>query len=171
MTGTNTSAPDTRVDVAFRWKYVILPVAILFVAAVLALVFYFRLPAEAAYRFKNGIPISWLGRGYLLVWALGLQAVFTLMALALTFMATAGARRMQMGETPLSRGLFSIMGNIVALPQIIFAYVMLDIFLYNANGTHLPLLWLFALAVMVLGGATLAVLFARALMQARKLKQ
>ena len=51
------------------------------------------------------------------------------------------------------------MGNMVALPQIILSFAMLDIFSYNAYQTRIMPLWIFALIVMVLGGIVLGVFF------------
>ena len=51
------------------------------------------------------------------------------------------------------------MGNMVALPQIILGFAMLDIFLYNAYQIDILPLWIFALIVLVLGGIILGVFF------------
>jgi hypothetical protein len=142
----------------------------MFIAVVLGAVFYVKLPAETAYRFSRGVPVSWVNRGGFLAWALGLQLVFVVLSLAVSLLVTGTAGRMQLEETPLNRRLFAIIGNVVALPQMIIAYAMLDIFLYNIYGRTLPPLWVFALLVMFAGGVVLAVLFAGAFMQSRKLK-
>lgn len=161
---------NTPKIVSFRWSFVALPLAMLLISIVLAVIFYGRLSPEVAYRFSNGHPVSSASRGALLGWSLGLQLVFTLLSLAMTALVTYAARRMQVIETPLNKMLFAIIGNVVALPQIIIAYAVLDIFLYNIYVKSLPSLWAFALLVMVVGGAILAVLFARAMAQSRKLK-
>lgn len=172
VTAINTikTAKETRKSISFRWAYIILPAAVLLIALILAAVFYGRLPPETAYRFSGGVPVSWLDRGGVLAWALGLQLVFVLLSLAITFLVTGASRRMQLTETPLNRRLFAIIGNVTALPQIIIAYAMLDIFLYNIYEKALPSLWVFALAVMLTGGIVLAAVFARAFVQSRKLK-
>jgi hypothetical protein len=147
-----------------------LPAAMLLITIILAAFFYGKLPAATAYRFSGGVPVRWLDRGGVLAWALGLQFVLVLLSLAITFMVTGAARRMQLPETPLNRSLFAIIGNVVVLPQVIIAYAMLDIFLYNMDDKNLPPLWAFALMVMLAGGVVLAVLFTRAFAQSRKLK-
>ncbi len=58
----------------------------------------------------------------------------------------------------------------MALPQIIFLYATLNIFLYNIYDNSLPPLWIFALIVMFAGGVALAVLFLKAFSQSRRLK-
>ncbi len=58
------------------------------------------------------------------------------------------------------------MGNMVALPQIILCFAMLDIFSYNSYQIHIMPLWVFALIIMGLGGIILGVFFIRAIQQA-----
>lgn len=172
MTAIDTSAPlkDTPKDIAFRWAYVLLPAAVLLIALIISAVFYGKLPRETAYRFSGGLPVSRVSRGGFLAWTLGLQLIFVLLALTVTLLITGTARRMCLAESHLNRTLFGIMGNMVALPQIIIVYAMMDIFLYNIYGKALPALWAFALAVLFAGGVIMAVLFIRAFMQSRKLK-
>jgi uncharacterized membrane protein len=165
-------APDnaTPRSIGFRWSYIVLPAAVLVIAVILGTVYYGRLPAETAYRFSGGEPVSTAGRGAVLAGALGVQLVLVLLSVCFTLFVTMLARRIQVAETPLNRMVFGIIGNLVALPQIIIAYAMLDIFLYNINETALPSLWIFALGAMVAGGIVLAVLFTRAVGLARRLK-
>jgi len=59
----------------------------------------------------------------------------------------------------------SLMGNMVALPQIVFGFAMADIFVYNAYQIHLPPLWIFALVFMVVGGIVIGAVFVRAIRQ------
>jgi uncharacterized membrane protein len=168
----NTSQPATAPlkTASFRWTYVVFPLAVLLIAIVLAAVCYGRLPQDTAYRFSGGAPVNWTGRSSVLGWALGLQAVFVLLALGITLLISEAARRMNLADTPLNRRLFGIIGNVVALPQVIIAYAMLDVFLYNIYGKTLPSLLAFALLVMLGGGVVLAVFLARAFRETRKLK-
>jgi hypothetical protein len=140
------------------------------IAIVIAAICYGKLPQETAYRFSDGEPVSTLNRAALLGWALGLQFVFVLLALGLTFFITSATRRMQLAETPANRMLFTVIGNIVTLPQMIIAYAMLDIFLYNIGGKTLLPLWAFTVLVMFAAGVVLATIFARVIAQSRKLK-
>jgi len=64
--------------------------------------------------------------------------------------------------------LLAIMGNMVALPQLILCFAMLDIFLYNAYQRHIMPLWVFALVVMGSGGIILGIFFVQAIQQARQ---
>ena len=57
-------------------------------------------------------------------------------------------------------------GNMVAIPQIILDFAMLDIFSYNSFQTHLrPSVLVFALVVMVIGGIILGFFFVRTIGQ------
>jgi len=55
--------------------------------------------------------------------------------------------------------ILTFMGNILALPQIIVGFAMLDIFSYNSYQFHIMPLWLFALAIMGLGLLLLGIFF------------
>jgi hypothetical protein len=61
------------------------------------------------------------------------------------------------------RTIVALMGNMIALPQIVFGFAIADIFVYNAYQIHLPPLWIFALAFMVAGGVIIGVVFVRAI--------
>jgi uncharacterized protein YacL len=161
---------ETRKSIGFRRIYVAFPAAVLLIAIALAGIFYGKLPQETAYRFSGGTPVNWLDRQTFLAWALGLQFVFVLLSLAMTLFITMAVRRILPTETPLNRMVFGIIGNVIALPQIVIAYAMLDIFLYNIYEKSLPPLWAFALAVMLAGGIVLTALFVRAVAQSQKLK-
>ncbi len=58
-----------------------------------------------------------------------------------------------------------LMGNMVALPQVILCFAMLDIFSYNSFQIHIMPLWVFALIIMGLGGIILGIFFIRAVWQ------
>ena len=152
----------------FRWTYIVLPVAIPFISAILAAVFYGRLPSDVAYHFTDGAPDRWLSRGAITAWMVIPQFVLTLFALGITMTATMLVRHLLPGENILVRKALLIMGNMVALPQIILAFAMLYIFLYNSYQVHLMPLWIFALLVMVLGGIIPGFLLVRALRQSRR---
>ena len=154
---------------SFRWIYILLPAAILLLSVILAAFFYRLLPDEVAYRFSGDEPTRWFGRGGVTAWVIGLQLVFALLSLAITYIATTASRRLQLSETDLNRSLFTIMGNLMALPQIILFFAMLDIFLYNAYQIKLIPLWVFALIVMVLGGLVLGIFFIQTIRQFRRL--
>jgi uncharacterized membrane protein len=151
-------------DLTFRWKYVLLPVAILFLTIILATSFYSFLPDNVAYRFNlDGLPKAWLGHELVTVLMLAPQFLLALAALGITLGATKlGHSGGHIKSSVRVERILLLMGNMAALPQLVLSFVMMDIFSYNIYGIHLLPLWLFALIVMVLGGVILAVFFIRA---------
>ena len=152
----------------FRWTYIVLPAVILFLSVILTAFFYRLLPDEVAYRFSGDAPTHWFSRGGVTAWALVLQLVFALLSLIIAYIAATASRRLQLGESDLNRSLFTIMGNLTALPQIILFFATLDIFLYNAYQIKMIPLWVIALVVMVLGGVILGVYFIRTIRKFRR---
>jgi len=138
----------------------------LLLSIILSACFYHRLPAEVAVHFQaGGTPDKWLSPPMTLVLALLPQLLLSLVAVALVWVMTRVASRFwQTGETRVNlETIVSIMGNMIALPQIVLAFAMADIFVYNAYQIHLPPLWVFALIVMILGGVVIGVFFVRAI--------
>ncbi len=60
-------------------------------------------------------------------------------------------------------GIIRLMGNMMALPQIVLGFVMLDIFIYNSYRIHIMPLWIFAVIVMGAGVIVLGIFFLRAI--------
>ena len=146
-----------------------MPLAVLLLSIVLAAYFYHRLPVEVAYHFKSDdSPDRWLSRGALLLWMLLPQLVFTLMAGVITWGTTRLAARFWQPESTGIKlePILLLMGNMVALPETILCFAMLNIFVYNAYQIHLLPLWVFALIIMALGGVGLGILFVRTIRQA-----
>ncbi len=102
-----------------------------------------------------------------LVLALLPQLLLALVGVALAWGMTKLASRFWPPEgTKINlKTIVSLMGNMVALPQIVFGFAMVDIFVYNAYQIHLPPLWIFALIFMVTGGIVIGVVFIRAIRQ------
>ncbi len=143
----------------FRWKYAALPVAVLVISLLLAIVFYSRLPEEAAYHFTDGTPDRWLDREALIAWGILPQFFLTLLSFGIVWFTLRISSRFRQPAGEWLGSLLTLMGNMVALPQIVLSFAMLDIFSYNAYGKHFMPLWLFALIVMALGGVILGILF------------
>ena len=114
----------------FRWTYMILPIAILLICIVLTVFFYRLLPAEMAYSFQPDSPDNWSSRGGVIAWTLTPQFFFVLLAAAIVQgVIKLSARFMQLDNIRTFPGkVLSLMGNMVALPQLILAFAMLDIF-------------------------------------------
>jgi uncharacterized membrane protein len=153
---------------SFRWSYAAVPLAVLLLMAALSAYFYHLLPAEVAVHFEDGLADGWLSRQATLVLALLPQALLALIGLALAWVTTRMmARSWPEGTKTNPRTIIAVMGNMVALPQIVFGFAMADIFVYNAYQIHLPALWIVALVIMVAGGVIIGVVFSRAIRRER----
>jgi uncharacterized membrane protein len=138
---------------------------VLLLAVTLTAYFYHLLPAEVAVHFENGLPDGWLNLPMTLVLALLPQLVLVLVALALVWLVARLVSRSwpTEGTKTNPKAIMALMGNMIALPQIVLGFAMADIFVYNAYQIHLPPLWIFALLFMVVGGIVIGVVFWRAI--------
>ncbi len=102
------------------------------------------------------------------LWLLVPQLLFTLVAGAINLGITKlGILSKQPGSAWVKpEGILSLMGNMVALPQIILCFAMLDIFSYNAYQIHIMPLWVFALIIMGLWGIILGIFLILAIRRA-----
>jgi uncharacterized membrane protein len=128
--------------------------------------FYHLLPAEVAVHFEaDGTPDGWLSSSMTMVLALLPQFLLALIGVALAWVMARLASRLwpREGTRADPRTIVALMGNMIALPQIVFGFAMADIFVYNAYQIHLPPLWIFAVALMVVGGIIIGVVFVRAI--------
>jgi len=158
-----TDKADSRKTVAFRWKYIVAPLAILLMAIILVVFFYPLMPGEVAYHFTDGSPDRWMSRTSITSWLLIPQFLLTLLAAGIVWVAIRLSARLQPTENGAVSIMLAIMGNMIALPQIILGFAMLDIFSYNAYRIHLIPLWIFAVLVMVVGGIILGIFFLQAI--------
>jgi len=136
---------------SFRWSYVIAPLAVFLLSIILAAYFYHLLPTPVAVHFEvDGTPDRWLSREMAMVWVLLPQLFFVLMAGAIAWGATKLGTLFRQAESTRIKpeGIVSFMGNILALPQLILCFAMVDIFSYNSYQTHLVPMWIFWLAIL-----------------------
>ena len=162
-------AKETTKALTFRWHYIIMPLTILFLSVILTAYFYHRLPVEVAYHFKlDGSPDKWLSRKMIIVWMLTPQVLFTLGAGVITWGVTRLGILFRQAESILIKPerIISLMGNMIALPQTILCFAMLDIFSYNSYQVHIMPVWLFALIIMGLGGIIIGIFFIQIIRQA-----
>jgi len=96
------------------------------------------------------------------------QFLLTLLAGAIAWgMTKLGGLFRQTGSAGIKvERILLLMGNMVALPQIILCFAMVDIFSYNSYQIHLMPLWIFALIIVALGGIILGIFFIQAMRQA-----
>jgi hypothetical protein len=142
---------------------------VLLLVAALTAYFYHLLPAEVAVHFEGGSPDGWLSLRATLVLALLPQFLLAMIGLGLAWITTRMVARSwpEPGTTAVPRTVVALMGNMVALAQIILGFAMADIFVYNAYQIHLPSVWIFALVIMVAGGIVIGVVFGRAIKRER----
>ena len=155
----------------FRWSYVILPVAFLLLAILLSAYFYYQLPTEVATHFKlDGTPDRWLSREMTMVWVLAPQFFLVLMAGAITWGTTkmGSLFKMTEGTGVKPERILLFMGNVIALPQLILCFAMLDIFSYNAYQRHIMPMWLFLLIILGLATIALGVLLVITILKAKR---
>ena len=100
-------------------------------------------------------------------WTLIVQAVLALGAFVFIRLILMGARYWSVESAPLKK-LLPVMGNMVALPQVIILFTMLDVFLYNFYQIKLISVLAFALIALALGAVILGVALTRATRQARR---
>ena len=145
--------------IAFRWRYIALPVSVFLLSLILTAYFYHLLPGEVAYHFQDGSPYKWMSRGAIIAWMLTPQFFLALLAGAIIWGITKLSTHFRQTTSRGVERILSLMGNMIVLPQIILGFAMLDIFSYNAYQIHLIPLWVFALIVMGIGGIILGVFF------------
>jgi len=166
-----TSRPAATAEgLSFRWRYIVLPLALLLLSVILAAYFYHQLPAEVATHFQlDGTPDRWLSPGITMVWALVPQLLLTLLALATTgVVSKMGFLFQQVKDTWLKpERILLFMGNAIALPQLILCFAMLDIFSYNSYQQHIMPMWLFLLIILGLATVALGVLLTLAISKAK----
>ena len=155
-------------SLSYRWRYILLPVIILLLSIIIVAYFYRLLPGEIAYHFKDGSPDRWLSRSAIIVWMLIPQFLLALLAVAIVWGTIRLGARFWQAENTAIKKVLSLMGNMVALPQIILGFAMLNIFSYNSYQTHIMPWWVFALIAMVGGGIILGIFFLLVIRQVRQ---
>ncbi len=159
----------TAETLPFRWSYIILPLAVLSLSIILTAYFYHQLSTEVAYHFKlDGSPDRWLSREMITLWLLVPQLLLTLVAGGITWGITKLGILSKQPESAWVKPerILPLMGNMIALPQIILCFAMLDIFSYNAYQIHIMPLWVLAVIIMGLGGIILGIFFILAIRRA-----
>jgi len=155
----------------FRWNYIILPVAILLLSIFLCAYFYHLLPTEVAYHFKlDGTPDRWFSRGIAVVWVMMPQLFLTLLAWVTTWGITKlSIFSRQTGSAWIKSGrILPLMGNMIALPQLVILFAMLDIFSYNSYQTHIMPMWIFLLIILGIATIVLVILLGLIFLRAKQ---
>jgi uncharacterized membrane protein len=159
-------AEKPEIKTGIRWSYFILPAVMLIVTAAIVGYFYGKLPASVAWRFDaGGLPSAWLNRNQLILWAFVPQVLLTLLAVLIAYGATKISDLFKEAATSGIKldSILLAMSNVVIIPQLILTFTMLNIFSYNAYGTHIGFVWWICLAVTLAGIILLSIFFIRAL--------
>lgn len=170
---TRDQIPQSETDASslrLRWRYFALPPAILILTIALVAFFYRLLPEEVVYRVgSDGTPDETVARGLIVLWTLLPQFLLTLLALAVAWGITKlSSTFKQMEGFGINLDTVALaMGNMIALPQAILFFAMLNIFSYNSYEFRILPLWVFALIVMALGAVILGIFFIRTIRQVR----
>jgi uncharacterized membrane protein len=156
---------------SFRWSYIVAPVVVFLLSLILFASFYHMLPAEVAVRFDvDGAPEMWLGRVATMLWMLLPQLLLVLLAWGVAWGATRLDTRWgwARGGGVKAGRIVSFMGNILALPQLIILFAMVDILSYNSYQTHILPMWIFMIVILGLATIFLAVLAVIIFLRARR---
>jgi len=147
-----TNQDSTTNKSTFNFQYVILPVVVFVLCAGIAAILYHMLPEQVSYHFQiDGTPDGWTDRVSFICIGLLLQLFFLLLGTGIVFgVSKTGVLTRSTESIIKPKSLLLFMGNLVAVPQIILGFAMLDIFSYNAYQKHLMPLWLFAIIVLII---------------------
>jgi hypothetical protein len=151
----------------FRWNYILLPLSILLISIVVSIVFYGKLPADVVYNFRTGDAF---GRNIAVIWALVPQVLLA----SLSVVIALGSNKLStlIGNDKNSVIKFDTillaMSNMVAIPQLILFFTILNIFSYNAFQRQLSFLWILTLIILLIGLIILGMFFIRTINKVRK---
>ncbi|AKG53733.1 hypothetical protein DGWBC_1078 [Dehalogenimonas sp. WBC-2] len=164
---------DIRPDpLKFRLSFIILPLIITLLTAILSVIFFNRLPEAVYYRFDTGgVPSgNAVTKGTFLIMMVGIQGIL----LAVAYFATASISRVQTFRDNVGNfwfnptRLLTLMGNMPAIIQFIIGYVLIDAIVYALQSDHLMPLWLFAVITLVIGAILILIFGLPIIIQAYK---
>lgn len=127
---------------------------------IMAAAFFAVLPADVAYHFAGDTPDRWVNRGVFLAWMIVPNILFSLLSMSLIRLVMVWAKYAPPGETPLKE-LLPLMGNLLALPQLVLFAAMLQLVLYNVYNTSVIPLWILAVVILLIGAVALVYMFMR----------
>jgi uncharacterized membrane protein len=162
-----------KTGMTFEWKYITLPLIIFFISVIIAAIFFPQLPEQVAYRFSSeGTAESWMSRIGITATMIGLQFfIIALVILVVRVIVNFGKAIEQTASNFNPDRFMLLIGNIAALPQLVLAIVMFDIFSFNITEKHVLSIWLIILILAIIGAIILTVFFINALANARRVKK
>lgn len=169
------TAGDTPVKkcLTFEWKYITLPLIIFFISFIMAAIFFFQLPDQVAYRFTAlGAAESWMGKTAITAIMLGVQFVIIVMVILIVKAIVGFGQAIEQTSSNFNPDRFMLLiGNIAALPQLVLAVVMFDIFSFNVVDKHVLSIWLIILILAISGAVILTAFFIKAFIQTHKVNK
>jgi uncharacterized membrane protein len=159
-----------KTGLAFEWKYVTLPLIIFIISIIIAAMYFFQLPDEVAYRFtSDGTAESWMGKITITAIMLGVQFVIISMVILIVKAIVGFGKAIEQSSPNFNPDRFMLLiGNIAALPQLVLAVVMFDIFSFNLIDKHVLSIWLIILILAISSAVILTAFFIKAFIQTRK---
>jgi uncharacterized membrane protein len=146
----------------FRWSYVAAPIILTVVCLIIALSFATFLPSPLGYRFSgDGTARMSMNTYTFIVLMIAAQFICALSAWGIARVIIKmghAAFKAAPPQVPLD-AYISLMTNMVLLPQLILAYIMLDAFIYGVWTRHLISVGLFSILIIAIGSLTLIFIF------------
>jgi len=118
----------------FRWNYVIVPLCLAIACLLTAITFVFLLPYQLAFRFNSDGSVATSMNKYVFVILMAVaQLLCALAAWSVAQVIVQLGKKMYQASEPQMdlSGFVALMSNMVLLPQVILAYLMLDTFIYG----------------------------------------
>jgi uncharacterized membrane protein len=154
----------------FRFRYVAAPLILAIVCLILALAFVSSLPSPLGFRFAgDGTVLTATNKYAFIALMIAAQVICALAAwtIALTIIKL-GQRSFKTDQPQIPLDSYiSLMSNMILLPQLILAYIMLDAFIYGTWARHLISVGLFSILTIAAGSLVLIFTFARTLSRAQ----
>jgi uncharacterized membrane protein len=160
-----------KTGLTFEWKYITLPLIIFIISIVIAAMFFFQLPDQVAYRFTSGgAAESWMGKIPLMGILLGVQFVIIIMVIVIIKAIVGFGKAIEQTSPNFNPDRFMLLiGNIAALPQLVLAVIMFDIFSFNVIDKHVLSIWLIILILAISSAVVLTAFFIQAFIRTRKI--
>ena len=160
----------THTALKFRWMYLVIPFILLLFSIVIVLVAYPSLPESVAYRFSTGgAPRSYFPRATFVSLMLGAQLFITVLVggLAVGIVQFGNSLLKKSALQFNAQGVTWLMSNMLVLPQVILAFILLDSSYYALQLEHLMTPWLFSLIAVACGSVILLFVFIQTFTQIR----
>jgi hypothetical protein len=154
----------------FRLSYVAAPLILAGMCSLIAVGFVASLPDPLPFRFdSNETILTSMNKYAFVILMVALQFIAALIAIVIAQTIVKVSKNMfKASEAPTKLdGFVSLMSNMVLLPQVILAYLMLDAFIYGTWSVHLVSFTLFAILAVAIGSLVIIYMFTRLSASAR----